>query len=422
MALFPPPPARAGHFENTTQLSDYINTTKNTGKASASVRAFLLAALALGACHTAAAQISEVVTGDSKGISITTTKEERGTSAGAPAIYAAITSSSSSKDIIITANYDIYGVGHEALVAENSGSGNVSVTLDAETNFRYIPGDEVTKPDCMVTLKGNGEISLANHASFISATSASAIKVEGASLFRFENTKTIMSAGLNPDPFVDISARSVDVTLAEGSMLGGVTGEILRVGSIATYGIVRNAGLIQTGAGQTAVNILGSNIRLELLEGGRITGNVVLAGNVGNSLFAGAGSDRVNGGVVAAGCDVVLEILSGDSYGSLSASGNIDIGGSNLILDMSAADLDVGDSLTLVSAGAGITGSFVGLSDGDVLTLSNSSGVIYELLISVGSSGISAKVTSVVPEPSHIAALLGAIALALSVRRKRNRN
>ena len=93
-----------------------------------------------------------------------------------------------------------------------------------------------------------------------------------------------------------------------------------------------------------------------------------------------------------------------------------------MILDMSAADLDVGDSLTLVSAGAGITGSFVGLSDGDVLTLSNSSGVIYELLISVGSSGISAKVTSVVPEPSHIAALLGAIALALSVRRKRNRN
>ena len=289
-------------------------------------------------------------------------------------------------------------------------------------HFRYIPGDEVTKPDCMVTLKGNGEISLANHASFISATSASAIKVEGASLFRFENTKTIMSAGLNPDPFVDISARSVDVTLAEGSMLGGVTGEILRVGSIATYGIVRNAGLIQTGAGQTAVNILGSNIRLELLEGGRITGNVVLAGNVGNSLFAGAGSDRVNGGVVAAGCDVVLEILSGDSYGSLSASGNIDIGGSNLILDMSAADLDVGDSLTLVSAGAGITGSFVGLSDGDVLTLSNSSGVIYELLISVGSSGISAKVTSVVPEPAHIAALLGAVALAASARRKRNGN
>lgn len=57
-----------------------------------------------------------------------------------------------------------------------------------------------------------------------------------------------------------------------------------------------------------------------------------------------------------------------------------------------------------------------------MLTLSNSGGVIYELLISVGSSGISAKVTSVVPEPSHIAALLGAIALALSVRRKRNRN
>lgn len=207
----------------------------------------------------------------------------------------------------------------------------------------------------------------------------------------------------------------------------GTAGMGIYVTSAVTGGKVVNSGLINAA---TAINVQGSNVRVELLQGSNITGNVVLGGQ--NNTLALNGDGQYIFGDVTLGQTNHLELsFAGASATTvfLAASGVIDITGASLNLDFTGVGLSVGESYILLHGFGGIEGWFTSINGidtggvyeaGQTYTIGN-----YEVEFSF--SGVNGDqltmVVSAVPEPATYAMMVaGALGMVVLFRgHRRNR-
>lgn len=372
-----------------------------------------------GGALLAASHVSETVDDDSSSIYVPGPGGYSSVGDGY-AIEAKITSASSVGDIYI--GYSREGapdpltaanVGDAFIFVENSGSGGNYV--DNASTFSYFMGTESWSS---VIMKGRGVQSFTNTGG-ISGTQKSTVDIQGGSLFVMNNSGNLgLLFSLESSATLNVDAAAVDITNTGFIHASGQGGAVFLSSSVGG-GTLRNSSKIYSD--KDAVNVAGGGVRVELLAGSDIRGNVTLAANAGNSLFAGAAleADRIQiaGAVSAANSGVVIQITSADKYGFLNASGEIDISGSTLDFDFFEESLAVGDVFTVLNSDESITGNFANYSDGDKFWAGD--GGKYNFQIHIGSNQVVLELIGLVPEPSAWAAVLGAAVLAFAFCRRK---
>jgi hypothetical protein len=139
------------------------------------------------------------------------------------------------------------------------------------------------------------------------------------------------------------------------------------------------------------------------------------------AIYAGASSLSGNQFFNQGTLEFVVEDAS--NYGQLlivdesEFDGGVYLSEMDLFVDASLADMDLGDTLTVVSIyeGGTISGTFDNIANtGDRIWFGD-----YEFEIAYGTNDIILTVTNVIPEPSTYAAIFGALALAFVAYRRR---
>ncbi len=250
-------------------------------------------------------------------------------------------------------------------------------------------------------------------------------------------------------------------------------GSAVHIDSSITGGTFINYGMVQ---GQKSFNVLGSNVVIDLREGCGVNGQVFFAadsnntlrltalvhiqGNssgdyqAGSGLYMGSkGSDasmynKFNTKLVTTSSytdgDGNINWKDGgeDEYGGVTVNGMTDITNVELVLDLSEADFEKGDTFLILASWGGITGAFLGLDPAEFgvdqygtkygwTAFSVMQGgaeyffrIFYMGYYDYDGTELPSEIRlvfdeMVIPEPAEIAALLGALALALAFRRGR---
>ena len=249
-------------------------------------------------------------------------------------------------------------------------------------------------------------------------------------------------------------------------------GSAVHIDSSINGGTFINYGMVQ---GQKSFNVLGSNVVIDLREGCGVNGQVFFAADSNNTLRLTAlvhiqgnssGDYQAGSGLYmgSSGPDTskynkfntklvtTASYTDGDGninwsdkadeYGGVTVNGMTDITNVELVLDLSEADFEKGDTFFILNSWGGITGSFLGLeaTEFDTDQSGNKYGwtafsvmqggaeyffrIFYMGYYDYDGTELPSEIRlvfddMVIPEPAEIAALLGALALALAFRRGR---
>lgn len=250
-------------------------------------------------------------------------------------------------------------------------------------------------------------------------------------------------------------------------------GSAVHIDSSITGGTFINYGMVQ---GQKSFNVLGSNVVIDLREGCGVNGQVFFAADSNNTLRLTAlvhiqgnssGDYQAGSGLYmgSKGSDASMynkfntklvttaSYIDGDGninwkdggedkYGGVTVNGMTDITNVELVLDLSEADFEKGDTFLIVASWGGITGAFLGLDPAEFgvdqygtkygwTAFSVMQGgaeyffrIFYMGYYDYDGTELPSEIRlvfddMVIPEPAEIAALLGALALAFAAWRRR---
>ncbi|MGE9290914.1 MAG: beta strand repeat-containing protein [Puniceicoccales bacterium] len=201
-------------------------------------------------------------------------------------------------------------------------------------------------------------------------------------------------------------AGSVSVANGRSLYLGGA-GDGIFAGSLDSGGSGR---IVKDGTGTWTLTGAGS----DALYGTYVEeGTLILDGSVSHSVTVS--EDAILGGVGSAGEKVTFSegsIFEFDfsKSGSFFAGTTVSIG-SDVDLDFAgiASGYSVSDTITIISAGTSITGSFANLAEGAIITSGD-----FEFEANYGSDRLELTVLSIIPEPSTYGILIGLAVLTFS--------
>lgn len=207
---------------------------------------------------------------------------------------------------------------------------------------------------------------------------------------------------------VDLGAFTLTLDSAGGSILS-MNGVVSGAGSMTSIGsgvVFIDANCTYTGpTNVSAGNFVLAGSSLSLSSVVTVTGGLLQFANgasvgpvnatAGNVACEGGGTSQIGNVTdltLAAGSSLVMAMYSATNYGTLNASGNVSLGGSNLVVSFAFTSA-TGDAFTIINktSGGAVTGTFAGLAEGATFT---SNGRTYQITY-VGGDGNDVVVTDI---------------------------
>jgi hypothetical protein len=256
--------------------------------------------------------------------------------------------------------------GSISLATANSGSGTPDITVNDTLTATGSGG---------ISVNGAGAVTFAGTSALTTMASRAGISVVGGSIslrgtVTTNNGDATFTGPVTITGLLSTSTGSGAVTFAGGLAVGA---QAVSIGSTVTTTVTgtlsMDGGVILTTTGGLSVGSTGS-----LTGHGSIMGSVSVAGSVApGSGATGAGGGLLNLGsgtfTLAGTSSLSLNGSSRTSFDKIIASG-VSLAGATLDLDLSAATLSAGDSITLVDnvSAAATSGTFAGLAQGAIFT------------------------------------------------------
>ncbi|MDR2980979.1 MAG: PEP-CTERM sorting domain-containing protein [Puniceicoccales bacterium] len=309
-------------------------------------------------------------------------------------------------DILLNNSGNLTSSTATAVYSDVFGNGNISIINNADVTSASGDGMSLITAGGNISVTNSQNITGTNEGIYASSTHGNII---------INNSGTIRAGGgyaLFLSTGVD---GSVDVTNT-GHIEGASSSSGIYVASSVVGGRIVNTGSINV---NEAVNIEGSNVRLELGQGSTITGRIFIAGSHGNVISTGAISHSIDGAVFMSNSGLEIVLKSQQEYGSIHTTQYTDINGATLVLDTTNALVAVGDFFTIMQSDSAISGVFSGLTDGSIITTGDNDE--YEFKIHYSSNQVSLEALTAIPEPSTYALGSAGMLGLLGLIRRRSR-